>query len=168
LPVNIFLSAVSDEFLAYRDQLRTDLTRHNVEVKVQGDFKDTGGTTLDKPLDWATTQNNLGSALRVIGERESGTSRLEEAVAAYRAALQERPRERVPLNWAMSFGSQGVAMMHLAERLKDAAIAETACRQIETALETMCAAGHAPFTAYYESRLPEARTVRDALKARQA
>src|SRR5205823_968635 len=29
----------------------------------------------------------LGNALRALGERESGTARLEEAVAAYRAAL---------------------------------------------------------------------------------
>ena len=41
------------------------------------------------PLDWATTQNNLGTALQTLGERESGTARLEEAVAAYRAALKE-------------------------------------------------------------------------------
>ena len=34
------------------------------------------------PLDWATTQNNLGSALATLGERESGTDRLEKAVAA--------------------------------------------------------------------------------------
>jgi hypothetical protein len=34
-PVRVFLSTVSDEFRAYRDQLRGDLTRHNVEVKVQ-------------------------------------------------------------------------------------------------------------------------------------
>jgi hypothetical protein len=39
---------VSDEFRAYRDQLRSDLTRHNVEVKVQEDFKDLGVVTLDK------------------------------------------------------------------------------------------------------------------------
>ncbi len=41
------------------------------------------------PLDWAVTQNNLGNALATLGERESGTARLEEAVAAYRAALAE-------------------------------------------------------------------------------
>ena len=52
------------------------------------------------PLQWATTQNNLGAALRVLGERESGTERLEEAVTAYRAALEEYCRERVPLDWA--------------------------------------------------------------------
>ena len=49
------------------------------------------------PLDWAKTQNNLGTALWTLGARESGTARLEEAVAAYRAALEERTRERVPL-----------------------------------------------------------------------
>ena len=54
------------------------------------------------PLDWAMTQNNLGNALRTLGERESGTARLEEAVAAYRAALEERTRDRVPLDWAMT------------------------------------------------------------------
>ena len=39
------------------------------------------------PLDWALTQMNLGIALQTLGERESGTARLEEAVAAYRLAL---------------------------------------------------------------------------------
>ena len=46
--VKVFLSTVSDEFGAYREQLRKDLARHNVEVKVQEDFKDLGGDTLDK------------------------------------------------------------------------------------------------------------------------
>jgi hypothetical protein len=32
------------------------------------------------PLAWATTQNNLGSALMRLGERESGTGKLEAAV----------------------------------------------------------------------------------------
>ena len=45
--------------------------------------------------------DNLGDALQVLGERESGTARLEEAVVACRAALLEWTRELVPLNWAM-------------------------------------------------------------------
>jgi hypothetical protein len=45
------------------------------------------------PLDWAMTQNNLGNALSMLGERESGTVRLEEAVAAYRAAREEWTHE---------------------------------------------------------------------------
>jgi hypothetical protein len=47
------------------------------------------------PLDWARTQNNLGLVLWRLGERESGTAKLEEAVAAYRDALKEKdPRAR--------------------------------------------------------------------------
>ncbi len=62
------------------------------------------------PLDWAATQNNLGLALWTLGERESGTARLEEAVAAYRAALEERTRERVPLDWAATQNNLGTAL----------------------------------------------------------
>jgi hypothetical protein len=39
---------------------------------------------------------NLGTALSTLGERESGTARLEEAVAAYRAALEEWTCEAAP------------------------------------------------------------------------
>ena len=52
------------------------------------------------PLNWAGTQNNLGTALQALGERKSGTARLEEVVAAYRAALTEWTPERMPLYWA--------------------------------------------------------------------
>lgn len=48
MSVKIFLSAVSAEFADYREELRRDLTRHNVEVKIQEDFKDAGSDTLDK------------------------------------------------------------------------------------------------------------------------
>ena len=61
------------------------------------------------PLGWAGTEDSLGDALRALGERESGTARLEEAVAAYRAALEERTRERVPLDWAMTEMDLGCA-----------------------------------------------------------
>jgi hypothetical protein len=46
--VRVFLSTVANEFGDYRDRLRSKLTRHNVEVKIQEDFKDLGGVTLDK------------------------------------------------------------------------------------------------------------------------
>jgi hypothetical protein len=39
------------------------------------------------PLDWARTQMNLGNALERLGGRESGTARLEEAVADWEACL---------------------------------------------------------------------------------
>src|SRR5262249_8363871 len=52
------------------------------------------------PLEWAATHNNLAIALWSLGERESGTARLEQALAAFREALKEKTRERVPLDWA--------------------------------------------------------------------
>ena len=45
---------------------------------------------------------------------------------AYREALKERTRERYPLDWAGTFGNEGVALMLLAERRQDAAMAGTA------------------------------------------
>ncbi len=62
------------------------------------------------PLDWARTQTNLATALQTLGARESGTVRLEEAVAAYRAALEERTRARVPLDWARTQTNLGGAL----------------------------------------------------------
>ncbi len=44
--VKLFLSCVSDEFGAYRETLRHALTRPNVEIKIQEDFKNLGGDTL--------------------------------------------------------------------------------------------------------------------------
>jgi tetratricopeptide (TPR) repeat protein len=46
------------------------------------------------PLQWAMTQNHLGTALAALGERESGTGKLTATVAAYRAALEEWTRAR--------------------------------------------------------------------------
>ena len=60
-------------------------------------------------------------------------ARLEQAVAAHRAALEEWTRERDPLDWAASLGNQGVALMLIADRTNDVVVAETAVRQIETA-----------------------------------
>ena len=71
------------------------------------------------PLDWAMAQDNLGAALLRLGERESGTARLEEAVAAYRAALEERTRDRVPLDWATTQNNLGNALSALGERESD-------------------------------------------------
>jgi tetratricopeptide (TPR) repeat protein len=118
------------------------------------------------PLDWAATQNNLGTALRILGERESGTAKLDEAVAAYREALKEQTHERVPLDWARSFGNEGIALMHLAERRGDAVTAETALSQIATAFETLREGGHAPGAAYYENQLPNARALIARLRGR--
>ena len=80
------------------------------------------------------TQNNLGIALWRLGERESGTARLEEAVAAYRAALEERTRERVPLDWATTQNNLGIALWTLGERESGTARLEEAVAAYRAAL----------------------------------
>ena len=40
------------------------------------------------PLAWAMTQNNLGNALRALGERGDAAA-LPQAIAAYEGALEE-------------------------------------------------------------------------------
>jgi len=87
------------------------------------------------PLDWAATQNNLGTALLRLGEREAGTARLEDAVTAYRAALEERTRERVPLDWAMTQTNLGTALWRLGEREAGTARLEAAVTAYRAALE---------------------------------
>jgi tetratricopeptide (TPR) repeat protein len=148
------------------------------------------------PLDWAMAQNNLGNALHQLWECESGTAmrllpspqtglpqgghaagdgtaKLEEAIAAYREALKERTRDRVPLNWAISFGNEGIALMLLADRREDAAMARTALSQINAAVETLrdvalCQGSGCPVSraAYYERQLPRARAIVARLRER--
>jgi tetratricopeptide (TPR) repeat protein/pimeloyl-ACP methyl ester carboxylesterase len=87
--------------------------------------------------------NDLGTALSTLGERESGTARLEEAVAAYRAALLESTRERVPLAWAMTQNNLGNALWMLGGR-------ESGTSRLEEAV----AAYRAALLEYTRERVP--------------
>ena len=86
---------------------------------------------------WAATQNNLGNALATLGERESETEKLEEAVEAYRAALEEQTRERVPLDWAMTQSNLGDALQLLGERESGTERLEEAVEAYRAALEEL-------------------------------
>ena len=81
----------------------------------------------------ARLQLALGNALKTLGEREAGTERLEQAVGAYRAALEEYTRERVPLDWAVTQNNLGNALQALGER-------ETGTERLEQAVEAYRAA----------------------------
>src|SRR5580704_13159452 len=87
------------------------------------------------PVDWASTQNNLGNALRKLGERERGTARLEEAVVAFREALRENTRARVPLSWAKTQNNLGSALFRLGERESETARLEEAVAAFREALQ---------------------------------
>jgi len=88
-----------------------------------------------EPLDWAQTETNLGLALVAIGERESGTARLERAIAAERAALEELTRERNPLGWAETEYDLGRALAALGERENRTDWLEEAIAAYRAALE---------------------------------
>lgn len=87
------------------------------------------------PHQRATALNVLGATLQTLGERESGTTRLEQAIAAYCGALKERPRERVPLDWAMTQNNFGTALAMLGERKSGTARLEEAVTAFRAALE---------------------------------
>jgi tetratricopeptide (TPR) repeat protein len=89
----------------------------------------------ERPLDWARTQVNLGSALFRLGGRESGTARLEEAVGVYREAMQELTCARVPLEWAMTKMNLGNALTALGERESGTARLDEAVAAYREALQ---------------------------------
>lgn len=79
--------------------------------------------------------NDLGNALSILGEHESGTARLDQAVTAYREALKERTRDKVPLNWAMTQGNLGDLYIAWFDKTNDPAHLETAQAHVQDALE---------------------------------
>src|SRR4051812_22787896 len=101
MSVRIFLSTVSDEFRAYRDQLRSDLTRHNVEVKVQEDFKDYGGVTLDK-LDLYIP--HCDAVIHLVGDM-TGAYANSVSVQAIRAKYPDLADKLPPLGTALDEGT---------------------------------------------------------------
>jgi|GWRWMinimDraft_9_1066018.scaffolds.fasta_scaffold00094_5 tetratricopeptide (TPR) repeat protein len=58
----------------------------------------------------------LASALRIMGNQTGSNQPLEEAIEAYRAAIIERPRDRIPLKWAMLHINLGVTFQELGTR----------------------------------------------------
>nr|MDJ0823324.1 hypothetical protein [Paracoccaceae bacterium] len=115
------------------------------------------------PLDWAATQNNLGNALRNLGEREIGAARLEESVVAYRAALEERTRDRVPLNWAGTSYILGYTEALLGERLGDIGQVDEGLSRIKSAIPVLEAGGHDLWAGYAHNVLADAAAIRDRM-----
>jgi tetratricopeptide (TPR) repeat protein len=102
-------------------------------------------------------QMNLGTALETLGEREGGTARLEEAVEAYRAALEERPRDRVPLDWAMTQMNLGNALKTLGQRDSGTARLEEAVTAWDACLEVITPVWPADWVRIVETRHDEAQ-----------
>ena len=87
------------------------------------------------PLNWATTFNNLGMALRLLGETRKGPRTLEQSVSAFKNALAERTREQVPMDWAMTQNNLGAALQSLGKRQDNPRLLEEAVTAYENALD---------------------------------
>ena len=84
----------------------------------------------------ANLREAYGVSLFTLGERESGTARIEEAVAAYREALKEYTRKNAPLNWAATQINLGNALASLGERESGTARLEEAVAAYREALRS--------------------------------
>jgi hypothetical protein len=71
-----------------------------------------------KPIDTRRAQTVTHRPRRALEEECHWHLRYREGVAAFREALQERTRERVPLDWADIQNNLGLALLSLAEREK--------------------------------------------------
>ena len=105
--------------------------------------------------------NDLAMALSILGERESGTARLDEAVLAFRDALKEQTRERVPLEWAMTQGN--LAVVYLAYFEKDGTVAhlDVAERHFLDAREVFVEAGATHYLGLADAQLARIQSLRD-------
>ena len=82
---------------------------------------------------WAMAKNDLGNVLQVLGSRgEEGA--LQEAVAAYRAALEVHTREAAPMHWAMTQNKIGKALPELGNIEADDGLYEVAIDAHSSAL----------------------------------
>jgi tetratricopeptide (TPR) repeat protein len=81
---------------------------------------------------------NLGWVLYArfaVARHEKRTALLEEAVAAYRDALKERTRNRVPVAWASTKHNLGIALEELGEHKGSTSLLEAAIDAYREALK---------------------------------
>jgi len=97
--------------------------------------------------------NSYGIALGTLGQRESGTTRLEEAISAHRAALEEFSRERVPFKWATTQNNLGIALHTLGERESGTARLAEAVAAYRAALKEFSRESAAPQWATTQNNL---------------
>jgi predicted mannosyl-3-phosphoglycerate phosphatase (HAD superfamily) len=105
-------------------------------------------------------QNNLGNALRSLGERETGTATLKEALAKLEASLEERSREGSPHQWARTQVNIGLTLLTLAKRSGGRKAAAQAIQALEAALDVYRQANAPHEVAPVEKFLAEAHALK--------
>lgn len=111
-----------DRGLAFDLQVSIALAETNVERAASPDQR--GAALID-----------LGSALQTLGERESGTARLNKAMQAFAEALKEYTRDRAPMQWAGAQNNLGAALSILGVREPGTARLEQAVAAHKSVLE---------------------------------
>jgi len=94
------------------------------------------------PETWVMGMGNLATVLQTLGERETGTARLLEAVDAIGKVLAMPRRDQSPLDRAASLCSMARAMILLADRTDDPAMARQALHQLQEAGQILRDGGH--------------------------
>ena len=110
------------------------------------------------PLDWAMTQNNLGNALRTLGERESGPHGCKRRSTASRG-LAERTHERLPLERAMTQNNLGNALSTLGRRESGTERLREAVEAYHAALDVFKPAKVTHYTEMTQRNLARAETL---------
>ncbi len=142
-------------YVAGRDKgvaldLRVSIALAKLLVDRAGDSDETGAAL-----------NILGTALATLGERDSGTHRLEQAVEAYQQALKEYTRDRVPLDWARIQHNLALTYLMLFEKTAQAAHLDRAQDLLSAAAAEFAAAGashYADMAACLLAKLDAARS----------
>ena len=83
---------------------------------------------------WARVQNNLGTALQSLGERDGDSARLRQAVDAFNNALLEYTRDRAPLDWAMTQNNLGISLSRIAKNENESILLIQAIESFKDAL----------------------------------
>ena len=103
--------------------------------------------------------NDLGNALTTLGARESGMARLEMAVSAYRAALEEYTRDRVPLDWAGTTAALGFTEALIGGRMADQGRVLEGIARIESGIPVLEDGAHEVWARYVRENLAKARVI---------
>ncbi|HEV3276105.1 MAG TPA: hypothetical protein VG860_04765 [Terriglobia bacterium] len=119
-----------------------------------------------RPDDRGSLLASYGLAQYVIGEQSGDASRLQEAVVAYREALKEYTRERVPLAWAMTQNNLGNALGSLGERESGTERLEEAVVAYQQALEVFASDTGPHYQSIAQSGLARATKLLEARKPR--
>ena len=115
-------------------------------------------------MDWAGTQNNLGNALADLGTRAGDSAALQDAVTAYRAALEVYTAEAAPFPHAQTMENLAIAHLDratLSDAPDPAADLAAALQAVDAAL-AIFTPEHTPY--YHE----KATRLRERILAAQA